>query len=437
MAVQRTLPVIMLFAALATGVAAEPPAGDVNALMAEMARERGQFDVEKLRRLGRAGLVPVLDRLLPQTVAAKAKLTPEEAAKLVKELGSDDFELREAATAKLSADGGPYRKLLTAALKSEDLEVRTRAGVVLEALKKKSADGLAKLKVDVAPYYDAMLVYLQGLEDEGCVRELAVRTRAALEKGVTASQRVLLRRFMSAIAKSRSDAAGDLLKPLFEHEDERTAVWVVGAIGANAPDDYFPSVLLAALKSERKAVKAEALDWTPNCRDAAKRAEVKRLVTAVFEGDDEELKFEACFPLMRDFNEPRAVEYLLAQVGSSDWKRAKTAIYWVGNACNSGKPVTPAILEKVGPLLKSKDADRRRGAVHALGTYRGAEVVKRLIPVLADENAVVAREAAWTLSKQADRKALKELLAEAAKGHEDATVKSKAAEILKGLKAGE
>ena len=155
------------------------------------------------------------------------------------------------------------------------------------------------------------------------------------------------------------------------------------------------------------------------------------------EGDDEKLKFEACFPLMRDFHDPRALSYLLAQVGSSDWKRAKTAIYWVGDASNSGKPVTPEILEKVGPLLESRDADRRRAAVHAVGTWRGAEVVKRLIPVLADENAIVAREAAWRLSKQADRKALKKLLAEAAEKNESEKVRAKAAEILKGLKAEE
>ncbi|HOX06093.1 MAG TPA: HEAT repeat domain-containing protein [Planctomycetota bacterium] len=70
------------------------------------------------------------------------KLSAEDQAaveKLVKELGSDDYATREAATKALSAKGPAIKPLMEAAAKgSADPEVKQRAGQVLEAIKPES-----------------------------------------------------------------------------------------------------------------------------------------------------------------------------------------------------------------------------------------------------------------------------------------------------------
>ncbi len=57
--------------------------------------------------------------------------------KLVKQLGSDKYREREAATEELKKIGRPAVPALTKALKSEDLEVRVRAESILKALGRK------------------------------------------------------------------------------------------------------------------------------------------------------------------------------------------------------------------------------------------------------------------------------------------------------------
>jgi len=61
--------------------------------------------------------------------------------KLVKQLGSDEYKEREAATEELKKIGEPALPALKEALKSSDLEVRLRAETVIKALAKKRTAG--------------------------------------------------------------------------------------------------------------------------------------------------------------------------------------------------------------------------------------------------------------------------------------------------------
>ena len=68
--------------------------------------------------------------LLP-AAAPPAGPSPAEVARLIGQLGDDDFHVREAATARLMWAGEPALPALHRALASDDPEVRRRAGRIV------------------------------------------------------------------------------------------------------------------------------------------------------------------------------------------------------------------------------------------------------------------------------------------------------------------
>jgi WD40 repeat protein len=74
-----------------------------------------------------------LAALLP-AAAPPAEPSPAELARLIRQLGDDDFEAREAATARLKEIGEPALPVLQKALASNDAEVRRRAETIVAAI---------------------------------------------------------------------------------------------------------------------------------------------------------------------------------------------------------------------------------------------------------------------------------------------------------------
>ncbi len=103
--------------------------------------------------LGLAVLVPAAD---------PPKADAEQIAKLIKQLGSDEFEAREKATKELEQVGTPAVEALREAAKTGDAEVKTRAAGILEKVEKKAATEklLAPTKVKLSfkdtPLKDAL-----------------------------------------------------------------------------------------------------------------------------------------------------------------------------------------------------------------------------------------------------------------------------------------
>jgi len=116
--------------------------------------EEKKDDAGKVVERSYSLLQPVLDGAPEKAVAAvKAavkqleewsnppKLSAEDeaaVARLIKQLGDNDYAVREAATKALSAKGPAVRALVEAATKSEDPEIKQRAAQVLEAVKPES-----------------------------------------------------------------------------------------------------------------------------------------------------------------------------------------------------------------------------------------------------------------------------------------------------------
>src|SRR3954453_19931172 len=77
-----------------------------------------------------------LPLLLPLLMAAAPPACPSgaEVERLIEQLGDDDFDTREAATARLKLAGEPALDALHKALTSDDLEVRRRARRIVVAV---------------------------------------------------------------------------------------------------------------------------------------------------------------------------------------------------------------------------------------------------------------------------------------------------------------
>src|SRR5262249_15539180 len=110
--------------------------------------------------------------------------------KLIKELGSDDFDTREKATGQLAAIGARAKKLLTAAAADPDVEVSRRAKECLEKINQGSAaqtvSAAARLVALRKPEkaVEVLLAYLPSADDAMVTQEVCnTLTALALKDG--------------------------------------------------------------------------------------------------------------------------------------------------------------------------------------------------------------------------------------------------------------
>ncbi len=408
--------------------AGQPAAAEVGRILREMEAEGAHFDPLPLLQLGRPGLSAVLDQLLPDTAGPKAP-KPAEAPidSLIEQLGSENYRVREAATEKLIERGPTIGPTLHEAAKSLDAEISWRATRILRRWEAAQRD-------EHGPQVAAMTVYLQRLDDAACLEELAKRTRAALSRGMPQGARhELLWQCLMVIARSHRPEFASALAPLLENGPSDVAVLVIERLGSVSDSGFYPSLMRDALESPRSEIAAAAVKAVPHCPAYAGREEVERRLIGLFQGQNETLKLLACYPLMRDFQYPPAVDFLLNQLGSDDPQRRARAFAWLGDPSVLGRPVTPRLLQTLGPLLQSADDNTRRQAASALAMYSGEEVVRRLVPLLDDPKAMIAEEVSYRLMHQRDKVMLARLLAAAAREHPDEKIRKKAASVLERL----
>jgi len=398
----------------------------IDAVMAAMGAQRSGFDASELHAMGLEGLSAVLDRLLPDTARPGAvDVADETVERIIARLGDERFPVRESATRELVELGRAARPHLIEAAGHSDAEISWRARSILRKWE-------IEVKEDKSRFAAGFEVYCEGIQDERRIEELAKRARRVLESGApNGARRQIVTACMGAVARHGDDRYTDLFRPLLEHEDVQVPVLVVRAVGAAVRSRDCPALLLAALEDARRETVLEAMRWTAYC-DGPHRSDVRRLLVAIFEGDDEALKFQVAFPLMSVFDDPRAADYLLAQLGSQDEQRRSQAFDWIGDSSNFGKPASVKLLDAVGPLLESPDHRIRRRALRTLAIYSGEEVVRRLIPMLADPNASIADEVVPRLQHQTDKEMLRRVLAEAAENG-DEKIRTKAAKVLEKL----
>jgi len=405
---------------------------EIDEALSELRQRGASFKPDRLRKTGLPGFRVLLDRLLIETAPPrKSVLSKTDAERLVEQLGADDYKTRDAASRKLTQWGRAFRELIDRAVASKDPEVSLRAKAILSAWESGSWD---VEKAAVAEYGTGFLIYLEGMTDEACWVELARRICMVFQRGSPRGRkRMILAHCVERIAKSGKDKYCEPLIPLLKHREAGVAVWLTRTFGSKSGNRYFPLLLVEALRSDRELVVDTAISWTPNCWDRSRSKEVRRLLTRIFDGDSERLKFHACFPLMHGYHDQQAITYLLSQAAATDKDRALRAISWLGDSCNSGRAASPQLLARLAPLLNSQDSALRRAAAGALGTYSGEEVVRHLIARLADKEAIIVTEAARNLLAQRDKAMLRRHLADAQHNSPSEAVRRKAKELLAKL----
>ncbi len=115
---------------LSTGLAGLAE-GDAESVRSEALQQRRRIDW--YRSLAEAGIAAPIN-VYAGTIGAGGGSVEERIARLVAQLGDEDFQRREDATRALRAIGEKARKQLEAAAASEDMEVQWRARMVLEQI---------------------------------------------------------------------------------------------------------------------------------------------------------------------------------------------------------------------------------------------------------------------------------------------------------------
>jgi hypothetical protein len=414
------------------GLTAEIDPIKIAILVDGMAVRGSGYDAAELHALGADGLAAVLNHLLPDTAppAPPRPVGPPEAdlRRLIARLDDDDFRTREQATEELIAKARARRPIIEEAARSDLLEVRLRAERVLASWESRPAERLSA-------YLSGFWAYVAGVDDSARLELLAQRTMKAFEPGMPEGDRLhLLRLCIAGVAHGRDDASCDLLRPLVRHKDVRIATLATETVGAYKTEPRFvPRLLVDALASERQAVVEVALRFVVECQDPKRRDHVRQALRIIFDDREEPLKFQACLPLMREFRDPDAWTYVLAQTTSADASRVRTAFNWIGDTKNCGLPPDAKLMRQLAPFLEAKNPDLRRAATAVLAAFTGEQVIRRLILLLADSDASVARQADAGLLSQPDRKLVARLLNEAATQSSQTVVRSRAAELLAKL----
>ncbi len=399
-------------------------------ILADMISKQHAFDAEALHDKGVAGLEALLNELFPDT-APPAKLdAPEEAvAKLIEQLGDDNYRTREVAYTKLCEIGSGAEPLLVKAIGHHDAEIGWRARRILQRWNYSKWE-------DKGRYADAFAVYARGISDDARIELLLARTLQAMELGMPNGNRQrIIRECLTTIVRTDQDKWINQLRPLLEDQNTQIANLVVMSLNSGTDGSHIPTLFLEALKDNRDNVARQAIAYSAKfCNGPAKQT-VQDALVAIYEGKNDELKFQVCQPLIQAFKYEPAKAFAMEQLTSGDRSRQYQALSWLADFRYSGKPIDPTLLENVKPLLTNTDNNLRRTAARTLGTYAGQEVVESLIPLLADKYASIPRDIQNAFPRQPDKKMVRRLLGDAAENHTDQSVRKAAEELLKRMPA--
>jgi HEAT repeat protein len=422
----------------AASARAQPARQKVEQTLDDMAARGSQFPPERLMALGPEGFAAVFDWLLPETADAKPAEVPDDVAReLIARLGDENYQVREAATRQLHQLGPGAQAAVLRAAASQDADVSWRAVRVLRSWEDARNQ-------DVGRYVPAMSACLAQLRDPQRLTEIARRVQRTLElsppRGHSRDQ--IVRACIAALTRADDDRFLDPLRPLLDHQNARVGLLIVQAMSMALREQTSgtcPKLLLAALESPRSEIVQAAVDALPNCAKSPHAAEVRRRLTAAFEGPNERLKMRACRALLCIFDDPAALEHLLEQAGQTqDRQRQYEAIGILADPRNRGKPAGPKLVKTLTDLIGRNDLGHMRVTLTtALGNYKGDDVLRALAGLLADNYQPVRDAAANRLREHDDRPAVLRALdatIQASKDGKNQALERQAEQLLGELK---
>jgi len=198
--------------------------------------------------------------------------------------------------------------------------------------------------------------------------------------------------FFVALGSACDNRHSKRFSPFLRHPDDRVVGQLVYKFTRGSPENYYPPLLLEALDCGRPAVVRMAIRAI---FDKEPRPTVDNRIRKFFEGDDETLKLNACYRLIRFYGDEEAILYVLQEVESMDRERAHRAGFILCCLPHTEKTLSQAVLEKARALLSSKEKHHREAAIRAIGTYRGEEAVSFLIGALGVAKGGGSHDPAW------------------------------------------
>lgn len=386
----------------------------------------------QLHRKGMAGLVELFDEILPETAGPKKLTVPAgDVERLIAQLGDDSYRVRETATEKLAALGSGVRPFLMKAAKDPNAEISWRAVRVLRGLEGRKYD-------DKSQYLSLLSAYCAGIHDDERLAEIARRTSLAIDAGIWGDSRTeILRQCLMTLVRANKPQYVELLKKYLKHPNAQVALLVTEAAGQatgwSNENSTPPTVLMAAMLCGREEVVGSALQFVEGVTQKQYRTEIKQTLLALFGGKNENLKFQAALPLMRQFKYPEAADYVLEQAKGTDMARRYNALSALTAEPPRKSSPSKKFAETIFPLLKNDDPNTRHMASMAVSSYAGEDVIRALLPLLCDKENFVSNQVTGRLLEQPDKKLLRRILQETAEKDKDRKLQRQARSALDSL----
>jgi hypothetical protein len=217
----------------------------IEQILNAMATQSETFDPDELIKLGQEGLAVILDVLMPES-SGYFRITEQEVALLVKDLGHMHYAKRRSAIKRLIAAGGDVRKQVEVAATSSDLETAMNAKAVLHGILNKPvmSDREANSR-QTHTYGKAYGRYLATLQDEACWQLIAMRTTQALIAGrdSTGNTDDFMWQSFTTLAKRGNDATLSLFRPVIQIKSASHCHWVFDHLRIYSKDGFMPTVL--------------------------------------------------------------------------------------------------------------------------------------------------------------------------------------------------
>ena len=368
---------------------------------------RGGNDPKARDRLlagGETSLEVLLDLLYDP---AARPIDPNEVAKLVENLGHDEFQVREGASAKLYELGFPVQPALKTAAESDDPEVRFRARAILDLLERRLAKGATRESLlrpatlileEDWPVEQIRAVTLRNLDRLSKVEKVEYSPEARPLVPMLASLRCSPaaedRDVLAKIATSGADGAAQVALSVMKDGLRSTHSRYVAQHWRSPPAHDYSDVTLACLDPARPNVFREAMHASSSGPEL-----IARLHEHLARIEDKPLRRDVYSFLWQRHRDPLARDYFITQLTAERESDFRAAVYHLTDdqLAEHASSIMPHLVQAVKKSDWSRQAlvlARMERFVHASTAALAASAIA---PLLMNEAEQVRTAAANTL----------------------------------------
>lgn len=205
----------------------------------------------------------------------------------------------------------------------------------------------------------------------------------------------LIQQIVKQEAFSKNEEYLNDYRLLIDKIELKEAIDLINFINQGSSNSYYPQVFLDLLSSKNEKIVQQVIGWSANCWDEKMCDEVKELLIRIFKKGSKVLKFHAAFPLMHDYDNSEAYNYLLSLVetkNDANDDTLYTAISWLGDSCHNGKKMSFRLDSALKNHLNSENQIIKRATIETYLIYKSPNVIEALIPFVDYNLDFIAKE---------------------------------------------